>query len=257
MLLAEDNDTNRYLIAELVRRLGHDVVTVNDGAAAVSILAGDDAGPFDIVLMDVEMPVKDGVQATSEIREHGYGSSLPIFALTADSSAERRRAIFGAGMNGLLVKPVDLNALARVIDGIPPMQPAGDNARHPAGRPAVDAERVRGLEVALDRQARDVLLTMLMNDAAEAPRRIREHLASGRLDQAKREAHGLRGAASSVGAHRLVDALMRVELGTISQEVSDAMLARLEEAASDVVSTVRSMLESSGDPRAASLSSSN
>lgn len=257
VLLAEDNDTNRYLIAELVRRLGHEVVTVSDGAAAVSLLDGDNAGRFDIVLMDVEMPVKDGVQAASEIRERRCGTKLPIFALTADGSAERRRTIIDAGMNGLLVKPVDLNALARVIDGIPSDGVPTSDARDPAERPAIDPDRVRGLEATLDRQARDLLLTMLMGDAEEAPQRIREHMAAGRIDQARREAHGLRGAAASVGAHRLVDALMQIELGAANQEVSETLLARLDEAAIDVVSAARSMLETSDDPREVSLSSSN
>lgn len=257
VLLAEDNETNRYLIAELVRQLGHDVVVVENGEAAVAAVAADDFEHFDIVLMDVQMPVKDGIEATSEIRALDRQAPLPIFALTADNSIERRRAIFDAGMNGLLAKPVDIDMLRAAIEGRTTANPPQTDRAILFMPAAIDPDRVAGIEATLGADARDLLLQMLIDDTTSAPPRIREMVAVGRSDQAKFEAHRLRGAAASVGAYQLVDILMQVELDATNQEIAEALLSRLELAANEVASSARSILAASKAARELSLSSSN
>lgn len=257
VLLAEDNETNRYLIAELVRQLGHDVVVVENGEAAVEAVIADDFEHLDIVLMDVQMPVKDGIEATSEIRALDRKTPLPIFALTADNSIERRRAIFDAGMNGLLAKPVDIDMLRAAIEGRTTANPPQTDRAILFMPAAIDPDRIAGIEATLGADARDVLLQMLVDDALRIPRTIREMVAAGRPDQAKFEAHRLRGAAASVGAYQLVDILMQVELDATNQEIADALLSRLEFAANEVASSARSILAASKAARELSLSSSS
>lgn len=257
VLLAEDNETNRYLISELVRQLGHDVIGVGDGAAAFDMVRDAAHGDFDIVLMDVQMPIKDGITASREIRTLPQAGALPIFALTADTSIERRRAIFDAGMNGLLAKPVDIEVLRAAIAGRAPEERLAANGMESARSMAIDPQRVIGFETTLGREARDLLLSLLIDDATGVPLRIRTMVAAGRLDHAKLEAHGLRGAAASVGAYRLVETLMQVELAATNQDIGDALLSRLDAAAAEVAACAGSMVDGSYEDRELSLSSSN
>jgi signal transduction histidine kinase/ActR/RegA family two-component response regulator len=115
VLLAEDNDINALVAGEMLRRLGLEVTRVADGRRAVEAL-GSSGGPFDLVLMDLHMPVLDGLGATEEIRRAERGRRIPIVALTADALPEDQARCFAAGMDDFLAKPVrqaELAALAR------------------------------------------------------------------------------------------------------------------------------------------------
>ncbi|MEM9204728.1 MAG: ATP-binding protein [Pseudomonadota bacterium] len=116
ILLVEDNDINALLTQTLLKREGHDVTLVTDGNAAVAAFDDGNEDRFDLVLMDVHMPGKDGITATRQIRETGKGRAIPIIALTANAFPEDRRACKEAGMNDHLTKPLDPTALTRTID---------------------------------------------------------------------------------------------------------------------------------------------
>jgi PAS domain S-box-containing protein len=120
VLVAEDNEINALLIRSLLSRLGHRVVIATNGAAALeSWLAAKSAGtPYDLVLMDVQMPELDGIEAAQRIRalEAGQpGRRTPILALTANALVEHRYACFEAGMDGFLIKPVDREKLVEAL----------------------------------------------------------------------------------------------------------------------------------------------
>jgi PAS domain S-box-containing protein len=123
VLVAEDNEINALLIRSLLKRLGHQVVVTTDGEAALeSWLAADSAGaPYDVVLMDVQMPKLDGIEATRRIRAREAGRSArrtAILALTANTLVDDRYACFEAGMDGFLVKPLDRDKLADALANI-------------------------------------------------------------------------------------------------------------------------------------------
>lgn len=113
ILVAEDNAVNRLLISTRLRRAGHDVVLVEDGVKAVKAVR---EGDFDLVLMDMQMPELDGAGATRQIRGfEGSRGRIPIVALTADALPEFREQYMQAGLDDYLTKPVDWNALDRVL----------------------------------------------------------------------------------------------------------------------------------------------
>lgn len=113
LLVAEDNEVNREVLAAMIAHLGHEAQFAHDGRAAVRAVQ---QGDFDLVLMDLHMPELDGLAATRAIRAlPGDKATLPIIALTADAYAETRASCFDAGMNGFLSKPVALDALAHAI----------------------------------------------------------------------------------------------------------------------------------------------
>jgi PAS domain S-box-containing protein len=120
ILVAEDNEINALLMRSLLTRLGHRVVIAVHGEAALeSWLAASSAGaPYDLVLMDIQMPQLDGIEATKRIRAHeagGAGLRTPILALTANTLVEDRYACFEAGMDGFLIKPLDRDKLDEAL----------------------------------------------------------------------------------------------------------------------------------------------
>jgi PAS domain S-box-containing protein len=120
ILVAEDNEINALLMRSLLTRLGHHaIITTNGEQALESWLAAKSAGtPYDLVLMDIQMPQLDGIETTKRIRhlEAGQpGRQTPILALTANALVEDRYACFEAGMDGFLIKPLDREKLADAL----------------------------------------------------------------------------------------------------------------------------------------------
>jgi CheY-like chemotaxis protein len=123
ILVAEDNEINALLMRSLLTRLGHHaVITTNGEQALESWLAAKSAGaPYDLVLMDIQMPQLDGIETTKRIREREAGQpgrQTPILALTANTLVEDRYACFEAGMDGFLIKPLDREKLADALAGL-------------------------------------------------------------------------------------------------------------------------------------------
>jgi PAS domain S-box-containing protein len=123
VLVAEDNEINALLMRSLLGRLGHHaVITTNGEEALESWLSAKSAGsPYDLVLMDIQMPQLNGIDATQRIRQLEAGQSgrrTPILALTANTLVEDRYACFEAGMDGFLIKPLDRDKLAEALAGL-------------------------------------------------------------------------------------------------------------------------------------------
>ena len=120
ILVAEDNEINALLMRSLLTRLGHHtVITTNGEEALESWLSAKSAGaPYDLVLMDIQMPQLDGIETTKRIRAREAGEAsgrTPILALTANTLVEDRYACFEAGMDGFLIKPLDREKLAEAL----------------------------------------------------------------------------------------------------------------------------------------------
>ena len=117
VLAAEDNPMNQQVLATLLGQLGVELVLVSDGAQAVEASARDD---FDLILMDVQMPVMDGPTAARAIRAHelGLGRRTPILALTANAMAHHEAEYFAAGMDGLVAKPIQLGHMIAEMDRV-------------------------------------------------------------------------------------------------------------------------------------------
>lgn len=144
VLLAEDNEVNRLVATSLLRNRGHQVKEVTDGRAALEAVQD---GDFDVVLMDVQMPEMDGLEATRRIRDLGEGyepGELPIVALTAHAMAEERGRCVEAGMNRYLSKPFKPFELYGVVEGWRVQRPdeggAGEEVEEGAGASGERAE---------------------------------------------------------------------------------------------------------------------
>ena len=114
ILVAEDNKVNQYLIRALLNKLHHSVEIAKDGQCAIDLLNAQD---FDIIFMDIRMPVMDGLEATASIRAtNGPKFNIPIIALTADISVGNIREYTSAGMNDVCSKPIELKLLLKSIN---------------------------------------------------------------------------------------------------------------------------------------------
>jgi CheY-like chemotaxis protein len=119
ILVAEDNEINTLLTVSLIKRMGHNVDSVRDGAEAIAAL--ESKPDYDLILMDVHMPGVDGIEATRRIRElekansFGVRTRIPIIALTASVMDEDRQNCLAAGMDDFLTKPLDPNSLTAGI----------------------------------------------------------------------------------------------------------------------------------------------
>jgi hypothetical protein len=114
VLVAEDNEVNRMVMEAILIGMGHDVSFAENGEQAVHLATSQD---WDIVLMDLHMPVMDGLEATQAIRAHGHTrrATVPVVALTADVFVETRERCAAAGVQDFLTKPVDTSELAACL----------------------------------------------------------------------------------------------------------------------------------------------
>ena len=208
VLLAEDNELNQQVACELLGGAGLIVDVADNGAQALNLLSTQQ---YDLVLMDMQMPVMDGLEATVAIRAMQHYRDLPIIAMTANVMSDDRQRCLDAGMNDFVAKPVDPDELWRVLlRWIPPRHVLCDDVVPVAPSLAVApvvAPTIAGVDTAAGMRrvlgnltAYQKMLRTFVRDQSDLPTRIRDALASGNLPALKSIMHTLRGVAGNIGA---------------------------------------------------------
>jgi two-component system sensor histidine kinase RpfC len=263
ILIAEDNRTNQKVLAKILERAGHRVSIVENGEAAVDALI---AKPFDIVFMDVNMPVMNGIEATKLYRFTALGRKrVPIVALTADATSEIRDRCKDAGMDECVTKPVEPAHLLEVIDalvpedeGSPALVPTvGDDtvtdiATHPRFRPGSTAPvhmlTVESLRELGGQEFVEELVAQFVADAQQSFRDLANAIACSDAPAFRDRLHALRSAAANVGAQAIYQLCLGAREIAPDELAADGEkhLARLREEFERVSATLQSELRGSG-----------
>jgi two-component system sensor histidine kinase/response regulator len=255
VLLVEDNELNQQVALELLGGVGVQTVVAVNGEEGVRCVKHF---PFDLVLMDLQMPVMDGLEATRRIRALPAFHTLPILAMTANAMAGDRERSIAAGMNDHITKPIDPDELFDVLLRWLP-HVAGRSAAAAAApvmaAPQADTQsdanqwlyHIPSLDVAdglrrvLGRHEAYVgLLRRFAHTQADAFEQIRAALADGRRADAERGAHTLTGVAGSIGARHLQREAGEVEAALRRGLVAelDALIRPAEQSLDDLVSAL-------------------
>jgi len=210
ILLAEDNVVNQQVAVAMLLKRGHLVDAVANGREAVAAVQ---QRPYDVVLMDIQMPEMDGFQATAAIRALPGKEGLPIIALTAHALSGERENCLARGMTGYLAKPFKGHELFALIEA-----PAEGGRAAPAATPPresvpVDLDAFRTtLREAGAEEAIDSILETFIRQAPERLTALTAAFANKQSDAIMRAAHALRGAAATIGAQHLAGLLERIEV---------------------------------------------
>ncbi len=204
VLLVEDNKVNQQLALRFLERLGQKADLAANGAEAVEAAADTS---YDLILMDMQMPVMSGIEAARAIRNgHGPSSAAPIIAMTASASDEDREACHEAGMDGFEPKPITLKRLHGVLasvaqrsDDAPVPEVLPNRNGLPQIEDGIDPARKTELIDVLGKEIFEELVVSFFTDAETLMREYRQARAAGNLQEADKALHTLKGAAANVG----------------------------------------------------------
>lgn len=273
VLVAEDNPLNQEVVLKLLQREGHFAAVAQNGREALNLLERE---PFDVILMDVQMPELDGLSATAAIRERERrrGGHIPIVAMTAHAMKGDRERCLAAGMDAYVSKPIHLEEFLQIMQkiagdtsapgpasGAPGKfaqhggpeelrQAAGQNPRTEAGdestiqdAPQLD-EAVALSRMGGDRQLLLEIAKLFLDDYADLLSTIQRAISEGDSRSLERSAHTLKGSVANFGAAESVDAALRLEMMGREGDLRDSTktLVELESA----LTQLRRELESLG-----------
>ena len=234
ILLAEDNPVNAKVALKFLTRLGHRAVLAANGREALDLLTRQ---AFDLVLMDVEMPEMNGLEATRRIRAGQAGQEkrdLPVIAMTAHALQETRRMTRQVGMDAYITKPVDFGELNRLLmryhaapapagKPAPAAAPAGEEAPPPVLDREGALRRIDG-----DQGLWRELCAMYLEDLGKAEVAIANCLASQDWTRLAREAHSLIGSSQAIGAEACAQAAKHLQNAAQAQEPDSSAEAARE-----------------------------
>ncbi len=240
LLLVEDNEINQQVARELLEQRGIQVTIAENGEQAVAAVRQDN---YDGVLMDIQMPVMDGYDATREIRQDSTYQDLPIIAMTANAMASDREKAIAVGMDDHIAKPIDVGAMFQVLERwieIPEtrraaqVQETTSDEASPADNalpelPGIDT--IAGLaRVGGNAQLYRNILLKFRDSQADAPAQIALALQDNDRSTAERLAHTLKGVAANIGAVDVAERARVLEAAIKGDAVQDGLQGAVRDA---------------------------
>jgi CheY-like chemotaxis protein len=237
VLVVDDNEVNQLYLRHLLRRMGHDPFTTGDGRETLEAVA---SRPFDLILMDLNLPDTDGLALTRAIRD-GRGvpvnpPDIPILAITAFTSAKDRARCLEAGMNGHLGKPLRVEELEAAMERLLPASTNADAASAAAGTFDLSAfTRESRPDFAFE------MLTLFLQVAEPKRTALRAALEAGDIQAAVAAAHDLAGMAGPLRADRLHETMKAVQEACQAGDLAAgrAMYVRADRELATVLGAVR------------------
>jgi two-component system, sensor histidine kinase and response regulator len=246
ILLVEDNEINQQVAVELLSSEGFSVDVADNGKIGCEKVEEND---YDLVLMDIQMPVMDGLQASVKIRENPEYSKLPIIAMTADAMTGVEEKVKSVGMDDYITKPIVMEQLWSCLSqwikpgerDLPEGYETIENSTDKVQIPVIEG---MDTETALNRVGNNSklyrnLLIQFIEDYSDAPSRIRELVSTGKIDDAIREAHSLKGVSANLGAGELQAQMAEIEQKIKTDEDLKPSLESIEKVISGLVSSIK------------------
>jgi PAS domain S-box-containing protein len=245
LLVADDNNTNQIVLRAMLEGAGYTADVVNDGAEAVRALS---AKHYDLVLMDCEMPVMDGYEATQLIQRQlpADRRALPIIAITADAMPGDRERCLQAGMSDYLSKPINMEALKTMLQKWLPT-PATDATQAAPEEPSPGASTEVFNEAEFLHRVmgdRAIAKTVMQGFVADLPKKIailHAALERGDMEEVRLTAHGLKGASATVSAMEVCQHAKEMQYAADQEDVRECQqaLQRLEGSLQGLQSTLK------------------
>ena len=268
VLLVEDNDLNQQVASELLRDAGFVVDIAENGRVAVDMVQMQTGRPlpYDVVLMDMQMPVMDGLTATRTLRQDARYDAMPILAMTANAMQVDREHCRDAGMQDFISKPIEPDALWRAlgrwlkprpgaaeVQALAPLPPPAVAEVAEAGAPGLvpveGLDMQAGLQRALGRESLyRQLLGKFVRGQRGVPQAIEQALHAADALTAERLAHTLKGVAGTIGALPLQEAAAELELAVRMQAPFERVSANLVEVSALLEALVTALLPQLGGP---------
>jgi len=217
VLLAEDDFINRKVAVGILEKQGHSVRTANNGQEVLDL---HKQHAFDVILMDVQMPIMDGLQATKLIRqrEEVSGNHLPIIAMTAYAMKGDRERCLKAGMDGYLSKPIKIEELKKQIEKFAPLMPSAAAQKEPA---SINIETLsnevfdgRGAlnNLGGNKELLKEITGLFLEKTPFLIQELKEALSCRDVNLIEQQAHTLKGRALNIGASKIADEAFRIQL---------------------------------------------
>ncbi|MGS2744665.1 ATP-binding protein [Halomonas sp. LS-001] len=222
VLLVEDDVVNQRVAVGMLKRLGCQVSVAENARQTVALVRQQ---VFDVILMDIQLPDKDGLSLTREVRElAGWLSKVPIIAMTAGGGIDDRPRCLDAGMNDYLTKPLTLNTLSQLMGryiGVEQSSETLTSMPSSFTEHLIDTHVLQQLEITLDPPAVTELVALFLHHASRYLEQIGEAMKAEPINvtDVQRLAHQLRGEASSVGAFEMAKAAHAVQQSAIHEPV--------------------------------------
>ena len=247
VLLVEDNAVNQRLAIRLLEKRGYSVVLAVHGREALNLLEKAGFKGFDLVLMDVQMPEMDGLEATAAIRERekATGAHLPIIAMTARAMKGDRERCLAAGMDGYVAKPIQVEDL---LDAIENLGAAPSLGEEPTAKTEVDQslDTKKALErVGGDTELLKEIVPLFLKELPQLLTNLREAVASGDAKALEGAAHTLKGVVGNIGAQPPFEVALKLEMMGREANLAEAAPAyrRLENELNRLKSAIANLSE--------------
>jgi len=229
IFVAEDNRVNQMVIEEILGLAGHDVTLKHDGESALQCLESslESSNPFDLAILDINMPLRSGIEVVEAFRAKEKGTHLPIIMISADARSTSISQCLAAGANAYLTKPIEMNKLnaimVQVLAGQPITQAKAETIE--SGQNLIDEHILSELQhLTPSTSFVESVIAEYLSHSAELLSQMKKAMHDNNTDAFYTAAHTLKGSSDAIGARKISDICVKAERTQLNKEIMQGLL---------------------------------